>query len=194
MDKIIEAGKPDGIQLPMLPYYQEYAYDPEAYELVVIEFPAKKEQRQKETTAPQGCEKDCEKGCPHFPSRLVLVVSSPAMKDGCHIVILDGHTANPGDLNWAEIEAIGSCVVHPRTGDADIVARARDADIILTNKTVLSREVIGSLPRLKCIGVLATGYNVVDVEAAKERGIPVCNVPEYSTPNVTRQCSPSCSN
>ena len=108
------------------------------------------------------------------------------MKDGCHIVILDGHTANPGDLSWTEIEAIGSCVVHPRTADADIVARARDADIILTNKTVLSREVIGALPRLKCIGVLATGYNVVDVEAAKERGIPVCNVPEYSTPNVAQ--------
>jgi len=102
------------------------------------------------------------------------------------IVILDGHTANPGDLNWSEIEAIGPCVVHARTADADIVARARDADIILTNKTVLSREVISALPRLKCIGVLATGYNVVDVEAARARGIPVCNVPEYSTPNVTQ--------
>jgi glycerate dehydrogenase len=108
------------------------------------------------------------------------------MKDGCHIVILDGHTANPGDLSWSEVEAIGPCVVHSRTADADIVSRARDADIILTNKTVLSREVIASLPRLKCIGVLATGYNVVDVEAAKERGIPVCNVPEYSTPNVAQ--------
>ncbi len=108
------------------------------------------------------------------------------MKDGCHIVILDGHTANPGDLSWAAIEAIGPCVVHPRTADVDIMARARDADIILTNKTLLIREVIAALPRLRCIGVLATGYNVVDVVAAKERGIPVCNVPEYSTPNVTQ--------
>ncbi|MFM8706906.1 MAG: D-2-hydroxyacid dehydrogenase [Planctomycetia bacterium] len=102
------------------------------------------------------------------------------------IVILDGHTANPGDLGWGEIEAIGPCVVHPRTAVADVVARARDADILLTNKTVISREAIAALPRLKCIGVLATGYNIVDVEAAKERGIPVCNVPEYSTPNVAQ--------
>ena len=108
------------------------------------------------------------------------------MKDPCTIVILDGHTANPGDLSWSEIEAIGAVTVHPRTATADVVARARDADIVLTNKTVISREAIAALPRLSCIGVLATGYNIVDVEAAKERGIPVCNVPEYSTPNVTQ--------
>ena len=108
------------------------------------------------------------------------------MNDACTIVILDGHTANPGDLDWSEIETIGRLTVHPRTAAADVVARARDADIVLTNKTVLTREAIESLPRLKCIGVLATGYNVVDVEAAKERGIPVCNVPEYSTPNVAQ--------
>ena len=108
------------------------------------------------------------------------------MKDTYTIVILDGHTANPGDLNWSEIEAIGPLTVHSRTTAADVVARARDADIVLTNKTVISRKAIESLPRLKCIGVLATGYNIVDVEAAKERGIPVCNVPEYSTPNVAQ--------
>ena len=108
------------------------------------------------------------------------------MKDPCSIVILDGHTANPGDLSWSEIEAIGPLTVHPRTAAADVVARARDADIVLTNKTVISREAIAALPRLACIGVLATGYNIVDVEAAKERGIPVCNVPEYSTPNVAQ--------
>jgi glycerate dehydrogenase len=101
-------------------------------------------------------------------------------------VILDGQTANPGDLSWSEIEAIGPCTVHARTAPEDIVARARDADVLLTNKTVLSGELIRSLPRLKYIGVLATGYNVVDVEAARDRGIPVCNVPEYSTPNVTQ--------
>jgi glycerate dehydrogenase len=108
------------------------------------------------------------------------------MKHPCTIVILDGHTANPADLSWSEIEAIGPLTVYPRTAAADVVARARDADIVLTNKTPISREAIAALPRLKCIGVLATGYNIVDVEAAKERGIPVCNVPEYSTPNVAQ--------
>ena len=108
------------------------------------------------------------------------------MNHPCTIVILDGHTANPADLSWSEIEAIGSLTVYPRTAAADVVARARDADIVLTNKTPISREAIAALPRLKCIGVLATGYNIVDVEAAKEQGIPVCNVPEYSTPNVAQ--------
>ena len=108
------------------------------------------------------------------------------MTHACTIVILDGHTANPGDLSWSQIEAIGPLTVYPRTPVADVVERARDADIVLTNKTVISREAIESLPRLTCIGVLATGYNIVDVDAAKERGIPVCNVPEYSTPNVAQ--------
>lgn len=108
------------------------------------------------------------------------------MQHPCSIVILDGHTANPGDLDWSEVEAIGSLTVYPRTAAADVVARARDADVILTNKTVISREAIAALPRLACIGVLATGYNIVDVEAAKARGIPVCNVPEYGTPNVAQ--------
>jgi glycerate dehydrogenase len=102
------------------------------------------------------------------------------------IVILDGHTANPGDVSWAEIEAVGPCTVHPRTRHEDVVMRAREADILLTNKTPIDRAAIESLPRLKCIGVLATGYNIVDVEAARGRGIPVCNVPEYSTPNVAQ--------
>ncbi|MEI6255891.1 MAG: D-2-hydroxyacid dehydrogenase [Planctomycetota bacterium] len=108
------------------------------------------------------------------------------MKDALQIVILDAYTANPGDLSWAEVLSIGPCTLHDRTADTDIVPRARAADIVLTNKTVLSRDVIAALPRLKCIGVLATGYNVVDVAAARERGIPVCNVPEYSTPNVAQ--------
>jgi glycerate dehydrogenase len=120
------------------------------------------------------------------PIRRAILLFLAAMKAPHSIVILDGYTANPGDLSWSEIEAIGPCLVHPRTTAADVVTRARDADIILTNKTVISREAIAALPRLKCIGVLATGYNIVDVEAAKERGIPVCNVPEYSTPNVAQ--------
>jgi glycerate dehydrogenase len=102
------------------------------------------------------------------------------------IVVLDGYTANPGDISWAPIEALGRCTIHDRTDDRDIVPRARDADVVLTNKTVLSRDSIESLPRLRCIGVLATGHNVVDAAAARDRGIPVCNVPEYSTPNVAQ--------
>ena len=102
------------------------------------------------------------------------------------IVILDGYTANPGDLDWSAIAALGTCTVHDRTPDAEIVPRAADAEIILTNKTVLSRDVIERLPRAKMIGVLATGVNVVDLAAAKARGIVVCNVPEYSTASVAQ--------
>lgn len=102
------------------------------------------------------------------------------------IVILDGYTANPGDLSWAGIEALGHCVVHDRTDEADIVARVGDAEIVLTNKTMLSADTIARLPHVKMIGVLATGVNVVDVAAAKARGITVCNVPAYSTPGVAQ--------
>jgi glycerate dehydrogenase len=102
------------------------------------------------------------------------------------IAILDGYTTNPGDLSWQPLESFGRIAVHDRTDGTDIVARARDAAIVLTNKTVLSRSVIASLPNLKCICVLATGYNVVDVVAARDHGVVVCNVPEYSTPNVAQ--------
>jgi glycerate dehydrogenase len=102
------------------------------------------------------------------------------------ITILDGHTTNPGDLSWEPLHGLGDCVVHDRTLAAEVVVRAADADVVLTNKTPLTRETIAALPRLKCIGVLATGYNIVDVAAARERGIPVCNVPEYGTPNVAQ--------
>jgi glycerate dehydrogenase len=102
------------------------------------------------------------------------------------ITILDGHTTNPGDLSWEPLERLGSLSVHDRTAAADIVARATAADVVLTNKTPLTRETIAALPQLECIGVLATGYNIVDVAAARERGIPVCNVPEYGTPNVAQ--------
>lgn len=102
------------------------------------------------------------------------------------ITILDGHTTNPGDLSWEPLERLGSLAVYDRTAAADIAARAAAAEVVLTNKTPLTRETIAALPRLKCIGVLATGYNIVDVAAARERGIPVCNVPEYGTPNVAQ--------
>jgi glycerate dehydrogenase len=100
------------------------------------------------------------------------------------IVVLDGYALNPGDLSWEGLEALGQCTVYDRTGPCDVISRAEGAEIILTNKTVLSSDIIGQLPGLKYIGVLATGYNVLDVEAARERGIVVTNVPAYSTPSV----------
>jgi len=102
------------------------------------------------------------------------------------IVVLDGYGANPGDLSWAPLEELGSLTVYDRTAAGDTVGRAADADIVLTNKVVLGRSEIERLPRLKYIGVLATGYNVVDVEAAREHGITVTNVPAYSTESVAQ--------
>ena len=102
------------------------------------------------------------------------------------IVILDGYTANPGDLSWRGLEQTGEVTVYDRTSPSETVQRATDADIVLTNKVVLDREKIAQLPCLKYIGVLATGYNVVDIEAAHERGIIVTNVPAYSTESVAQ--------
>ena len=102
------------------------------------------------------------------------------------IVVLDGHTLNPGDLSWDELESLGECSIHDRTSPADVVQRAANAEIVLTNKTPLTRESIEALPNLKYIGVLATGYNIVDVKAARARGIPVTNVPDYGTRSVAQ--------
>ena len=102
------------------------------------------------------------------------------------IVILDGLTTNPGDVSWEPLERLGSLTVFDRTAPGDVAARAVDADAVLTNKAIVGREQIAALPRLTYVGVLATGFNIVDVAAARERGIPVCNVPEYSTPNVVQ--------
>ena len=102
------------------------------------------------------------------------------------IVILDGYSANPGDLSWRELEDMGELTVYERTSPEDTVARAADAEIVLTNKVVISREVIAQLPQLRYIGVLATGYNVVDIQAAHERSIIVTNVPAYSTESVAQ--------
>ena len=102
------------------------------------------------------------------------------------IVILDGYTANPGDLSWQELEYLGKLTVYDRTSRDETVARAASADIVLTNKVVLDAETIAQLPVLKYIGVLATGYNVVDVEEAHKRGIIVTNVPAYSTESVAQ--------
>ena len=103
-----------------------------------------------------------------------------------NIVILDGYSANPGDLSWKELEELGMLTVYDRTKSDETVARAADAEIVLTNKVILNSEVIAQLPRLKYIGVLATGYNVVDIKAAHDRGIIVTNVPAYSTESVAQ--------
>ncbi|MGI6152608.1 MAG: D-2-hydroxyacid dehydrogenase [Christensenellaceae bacterium] len=105
------------------------------------------------------------------------------------IVILDGYTENPGDLSWADLEKLGDLTVYDRTplDDVDeIVSRIGDAEAVYTNKTPLPREVFDRCPGIRFVGVLATGYNVVDISAAKEKGIPVCNVPTYGT-NVVGQ-------
>ncbi len=102
------------------------------------------------------------------------------------IVVLDGCTLNPGDLSWKDLETFGEYTVYDRTARKDVVRRAGEAEIILTNKTVLSADIIGRLTKLRYIGVLATGYNVVDVEAARKRGIPVSNVPSYATASVAQ--------
>lgn len=102
------------------------------------------------------------------------------------IVILDGYTANPGDLSWKELESLGQLTVYERTKPDETVARAAEADIVLTNKVIIGKAEIEQLPHLKYIGVLATGYNVVDIKAAHERGIIVTNVPAYSTESVAQ--------
>ncbi|MBQ7138245.1 MAG: D-2-hydroxyacid dehydrogenase [Clostridia bacterium] len=102
------------------------------------------------------------------------------------IVILDGFVANPGDLSWEPLAELGELTVHEYTAPQDVVARIGDAPIILTNKTVISAEVMADCPNLRYIGVLATGYNVVDIAEAKKRGIVVTNVPAYSTPTVAQ--------
>lgn len=102
------------------------------------------------------------------------------------IVILDGHALNPGDLSWDAFSALGECVVHERTAPEAVHARIENAEIVLTNKVTLSAELLGRLPKLRYIGVLATGYDVVDVAAAAARGITVTNVPAYGTRSVAQ--------
>ncbi|MCM2265628.1 MAG: D-2-hydroxyacid dehydrogenase [Desulfuromonadales bacterium] len=102
------------------------------------------------------------------------------------IVVLDGHAANPGDLDWAPLAALGDLTVHDRTPAALMLERAAGAQVVLTNKVLLGAAEMAALPELRYIGVLATGYNVVDVAAARERGVVVTNVPAYSTPSVAQ--------
>jgi glycerate dehydrogenase len=102
------------------------------------------------------------------------------------IVILDGYAINPGDLSWKSIEAEGDCTVYDRTAGGETVQRIGGAEVVLTNKTAVSAEIMDTCPGIKYIGVLATGYNVVDTAAAKERGVVVTNIPGYSTASVAQ--------
>lgn len=102
------------------------------------------------------------------------------------IVVLDGFTLNPGDLSWKGLEKLGNLTVYDRTKDEEILNRASDYEIVFTNKTPLSKETLKKLPKLKYIGVLATGYNVVDVSEAKKLGVIVTNIPSYGTAAVAQ--------
>lgn len=102
------------------------------------------------------------------------------------IVVLDGYTLNPGDLSWEGIKNLGECTIYDRTPPEKTVERAGDAEAVFTNKVVFNHEVISQLPNLKFIGVLATGYNVVDLDAATKAGIVVTNIPAYSTASVAQ--------
>lgn len=102
------------------------------------------------------------------------------------ISILDCHAVNPGDLSWEPVKSLADCTIYDHTCQEQVVERAREADGILINKVYITREVLGELPRLKYIGELATGYNNIDLEAARERGIVVCNIPAYSTDSVAQ--------
>src|SRR5574344_622645 len=102
------------------------------------------------------------------------------------IVILDAYGMNPGDLSWKPMENLGDVKLYDRTAPKDVMERSKDADILLTNKVVLNANTINKLSNLKYIGVLATGYNVVEIEAAKKHGIVVTNIPAYSTDSVAQ--------
>lgn len=102
------------------------------------------------------------------------------------IVVLDGQGVNPGDISWNRIEELGELTVYPRTAPEEVLQHVGDAEIALTNKTVFDANIIAQLKNTKYIGVLATGYNVVDTKAARERGIVVTNIPAYSTDSVAQ--------
>ena len=102
------------------------------------------------------------------------------------MVVLDGYTLNPGDNPWTELEKLGDLTVYERTAPEDIIERSKGAQILFTNKTPLTAQTVAALPDLKLVAALATGYNMIDVAACAARSIPVCNVPDYSTPAVAQ--------
>src|SRR5688572_7647558 len=102
------------------------------------------------------------------------------------IVVVDGYTLNPGDLSWDDLRALGECEIYERSSDAELLARSATAEIVLTNKMEIRKRHMEQLPKLRYIGVTATGYNIVDVAAARERGVVVTNVPAYGTASVAQ--------
>ena len=113
-----------------------------------------------------------------------MSATSPARPP--RLVVLDGHTCNPGDLSWEPLERLGHLTVHPRTAPDQVAERIAGADVVLTNKTPLNAAALAGAPTLRGIAVLATGYDVVDLAAARHTGVPVCNVPEYGTASVAQ--------
>lgn len=103
-----------------------------------------------------------------------------------NIVVVDGYCLNPGDLSWEQLKQLGCCTIHERTSAVELIDRLQDAELVLTNKVALNRQTISRLPRLKYIGVTATGYNIIDIDAARDRGIVVTNVPTYGTASVAQ--------
>ena len=103
-----------------------------------------------------------------------------------NIVVLDGYTLNPGDLSWESLKPLGKCSIYKRTSPEKIIKKAIDADVLLTNKVILDKNIISQLPRLKYICVLATGFNVVDTVFARKKNISVSNIPAYSTESVAQ--------
>lgn len=103
-----------------------------------------------------------------------------------NITVLDGNTLNPGDLTWEGFENIGNLTVYDLTPESMVVERGRDSEVLITNKTKITREILNQMPKLRYIGILATGYNVVDTKAAAEAGVTVCNIPAYSTMSVAQ--------
>ena len=102
------------------------------------------------------------------------------------IVVLDGYAANPGDISWEPMEKLGALTMYERTAPDMVAKRIGDAQAVFTNKVIINEEIMDACPKMKFIGVLATGFNVVDVAAARARGIDVCNIPAYSTPSVAQ--------
>lgn len=102
------------------------------------------------------------------------------------IVVLEGKAVNPGDLSWDELRALGDVTVYETTPQDKVIERIRDAEVVFLNKTIMSREIIEACPKLKYIGELATGYNNIDISFAKQKGIPVSNIPAYSTTSVAQ--------
>jgi glycerate dehydrogenase len=116
----------------------------------------------------------------------LIFTTKRTISDTMKIVILDGYSLNPGDLSWEGFTALGECSVFDRTSEQKILERTKDAEVLITNKTPITRSIIYACPCLKYIGVLATGYNIVDIVAAKERNIVVTNIPTYGTAAVSQ--------